>query len=101
MSALPAIVGLAAVTIAIKGAGSLLPEIPAPLRQRLAGLAPALLAALVYVELTGSRGHPEPGAKAVGVGVAVVLAALRAPFAICVIGGALVAAVIRALTGID
>ncbi len=100
MNALPAIAGLAAITIAIKGAGSLLPELPAPLQRRLAGLAPALLAALVYVELAGGRALPAPGAKAAGVGVAVVLAALRAPFAFCVIGGAAVAAVLRALTGI-
>lgn len=100
MNALPAIAGLAAITIAVKGAGSLLPEIPAPLRRRLAGLAPALLAALVYVELAGNRGFPEPGAKAAGVGVAVVLAAIRAPFAVCVIGGAATAGLLRALTGL-
>lgn len=100
MNALPAIVGLAVITIAVKGAGSLLPELPAPLQRRLAGLAPALLAALVYVELSDNRGLPQPGAKAAGVGVAVVLAALRAPFAVCVIGGAAAAALLRALTGL-
>jgi hypothetical protein len=91
------VAALAVITIAVKGAGSLLHRIPDEVARRLAGLAPALLAALVYVELADSkRGLPHPDAKAAGVGAAVVLAAVRAPFAVCVIGGALVAAVLRA-----
>ncbi len=90
------VVGLAAATIVLKGAGALLPELPDWLTHRLAGLAPALLAALIYVELAGPGGVPQLGAKAAGVAAAVVLAVRRAPFALCVIGGAAVAAGLRA-----
>ena len=89
---------LGAITILIKGAGALLPDLPPALGRRLAGLAPALLAALVYVELAGDAATPRPGAKAAGVVAAVVLAARRAPFAVCVIAGAAVAALLRAFT---
>lgn len=92
---------LAAITFLIKGAGSLLPPLPERLTIRLAGLAPALLAALVYVELAGGEAAPQLGAKAAGVGAAVVLAALRSPFAVCVIAGAAVAAALRAFTGLS
>ena len=92
---------LGAVTILIKGAGALLPELPPALARRLAGLAPALLAALVYVELAGGGDGPRPGAKAAGVVAAVALAAVRAPFAVCVVAGAAVAAGLRALTGVQ
>lgn len=98
---LAAIVVLAVITIGLKGAGSLLPELPDGLARRLAGLAPALLAALVYVELADERGIPEPGAKAAGVVAAIVLAAIRAPFALCVVVGAAVAALLRAFTGLE
>ncbi|MEA3075645.1 MAG: hypothetical protein QOF60_553 [Actinomycetota bacterium] len=92
-----AVAALAVITIAIKGAGSLLERIPDEVARRLAGLAPALLAALVYVELADNdNGLPHADAKAAGVGAAVVLAAVKAPFAICVIGGAVVAAGLRA-----
>jgi hypothetical protein len=90
-----AVAVLAVLTIAIKGAGSLLPPLPHRVVRRLAGLAPALLAALVYVELTGDRGVPQLDAKAAGVGVAVVLAALRLPFAVSVVAGAATAALLR------
>lgn len=92
---------LAGITFLIKGAGSLLPPLPEPFTRRLAGLAPALLAALVYVELAGGEAAPQLGAKAAGVGAAVALAAIRAPFAVCVIAGAGVAAALRAFTGIS
>lgn len=98
---LSAILVLAAITIAIKGAGALLPELPPAVARRLAGLAPALLAALVYVELSGGRGFPALDAKALGVVAAVVLAAVRAPFAACVVAGAAVAAALRAFTGLQ
>jgi branched-subunit amino acid transport protein len=89
---------LGTVTVLIKGAGALLSDLPPAVVRRLAGLAPALLAALVYVELAGDGASPEPGAKAAGVGAAVVLAALRAPFAVCVVVGAAVVAALRAFT---
>ena len=92
---------LAVLTFLLKGAAVLLPELPEPLARRLAGLAPALLAALVYVELAGDAPAPQLGAKAAGVAAAVVLAAARAPFAACVIAGAGVAALLRAFTGVQ
>lgn len=92
-----AIVVLAAITFVLKGAGSLLPELPDGVARRLAGLAPALLAALVYVELCDGGAYPALGAKAAGVGAAIALAAVRAPFALCVVAGAAVAAGLRAL----
>ena len=94
------VVVLAAVTFLLKGAGALLPHLPEGLTRRLAGLAPALLAALVYVELAGGEATPQLGAKAAGVAAAIGLAAIRAPFAACVIAGAAVAAALRAFTGV-
>lgn len=91
-----AIVVLAAITFVLKGAGSLIPRLPEGIVRRLAGLAPALLAALVYVELCDGGSFPEPGAKAAGVAAATLLAAIHAPFALCVVAGAGVAAVLRA-----
>ena len=93
-----AVAALAAITIAIKGAAALAGEIPEPLANRLAGLAPALLAALVVTQLSGDNGLPAIDAKAAGVAAALVLAWRRAPFAVCVVAGAAVAAAIRALT---
>jgi hypothetical protein len=90
-----AVLALGVITVLIKGAGSLLPHPPEHLAHRLAGLAPALLAALVWVELTGDDGVPRVDAKTAGVAAAVVLFAVRAPFAVCVVSGAAVAAVIR------
>jgi branched-subunit amino acid transport protein len=91
------VVVLAALTAVLRGAGALLPSIPDELARRLGGLAPALLAALVVTELTGASGMPALDAKAAGVAVAVLLAWRRAPFAVCVIGGAAVAALLRAV----
>ena len=94
------VAALGVITVLLKGAGALLPDLPAPLVRRLGGLAPALLAALVYVELADGASAPRLGAKAAGVAAAVVLAAARAPFAVCVLAGAAVAAALRAFTGI-
>lgn len=94
---LTAAVLLAAVTVLLKGAGALLTRVPDPLARRLQGVAPALLAALVVSELAGD-GTPQVGSKAAGVAAAVVLASLRAPLAACVVAGAGVAAVLRALS---
>ncbi|HEX7166212.1 MAG TPA: AzlD domain-containing protein [Acidimicrobiales bacterium] len=92
-----AAVALAVLTILIKGAGSLLPEVPDALARRLGGVAPALLASLAYVELVDDGGAPVLDEKAAGVAVAVVLAWRRAPFGVCVVAGAVVAAGLRAL----
>ena len=94
-----AVLVLGAVTVLIKGAGALLPHPPEHLAKRLGGLAPALLAALVWVELAGDDGVPDLDAKTAGVAAAVVLYAVRAPFAACVVGGAVVAALLRLVGG--
>jgi branched-subunit amino acid transport protein len=86
---------LAALTFLFKGAGALVRHVPPPVARRLGGLAPALLAALVVTELTGDEGLPRLDAKAAGVAVAAVLAWRRAPFAVCVVAGAAVAACLR------
>jgi branched-subunit amino acid transport protein len=75
----------------------MLPDVPEPVARRTAGLAPALLAALVVTELTSANGVPHVDAKLAGVAAAAVLSWRRAPFAVCVIAGALVAALLRAL----
>ena len=94
-----AVLALGAITVLLKGAGALLPHPPAHLARRLGGLAPALLAALVWVELAGEDGAPGLDAKTAGVAAALVLFVVRAPFAVCVVGGAVVAALLRLLAG--
>lgn len=89
---------VAAGTWALKGAGPQLRHIPDWLERRLGGLAPALLAALVMSQLTTSRSLvPALDAKLAGVGVASVLAVLRAPLIACVLAGAVTAAAARLL----
>jgi branched-subunit amino acid transport protein len=67
-----------------------------PLVERIADFIPvALLAALIAVQVF-SRGHSLAiDARAVGLGIAVVLLVLRAPFLVVVFGAALVAALVR------
>jgi len=67
-----------------------------PLVERVADLIPvALLSALVAVQVF-THGHTLVlDARAVGLGVAVVLLLLRAPFLVVVFGAALVAALVR------
>lgn len=69
-----------------------------PLVERVADLIPvALLSALVAVQVF-SQGHSIVlDARALGLGVAVVLLLLRAPFLVVVFGAAIVAAVARLL----
>ncbi|GAB6984813.1 AzlD domain-containing protein [Nocardioides pyridinolyticus] len=69
-----------------------------PLVERVADLIPvALLSALVAVQVF-SHGHSIVlDARALGLGVAVVLLLLRAPFLVVVFGAAIVAAVTRLL----
>ena len=88
---------LAVATFVLKGAGALVHRVPSALERRLAGLAPALLAALVVVEVANDDGVPEASPKTAGVAVALVLAALRLPFAVSVIAAALAAAGLRLL----
>ena len=95
--ALALVLGLASLSFVMRATGSLLPNLPPAITQRTSGLAPALLAALVAIQLTGSNGLIHVDVKVPAVIVAAVLAALRAPFIVCVIAGALVAAGLRAL----
>jgi branched-subunit amino acid transport protein len=87
--------GLALATFVLRGTGPVLPRIPDALTRRTAGLAPALLAALVMTQLMTGGWHLD--VKAAAVAVAAVLAALRAPLLVSVIAGAAVAAGLRLL----
>ncbi|MDQ6712643.1 MAG: AzlD domain-containing protein [Candidatus Dormibacteraeota bacterium] len=95
--ALALVLGLASLSFVMRAAGPLLPNLLAAVTQRTAGLAPALLAGLVAIQLTGPNGLIHPDVKVPGVLVAALLASLRAPFIVCVVAGALVAALLRAL----
>ena len=95
--ALGLVLGLAGLSFVMRATGPVLGNIPAAVTARTAGLAPALLAALVAVELTGSNGVIHLDVKVPAVVVAGGLAALRVPFILCVVAGALVAALLRAL----
>ena len=67
-----------------------------PLVRRVADLIPvALLSALVAVQVFGDEERLVLDARAVGLGVAVVLLLLRAPFLVVVFGAALAAALLR------
>ena len=81
----------------MRGAGPLLPSIPSAITERTGGLAPALLAALVAIQLTARNGVFHPDIKLAAVVIAAVLATLRVPLLICVFSGAIVAAIARAL----
>jgi branched-subunit amino acid transport protein len=95
--ALALVFGLAGLSFVMRATGSLLPTLPSAVTERTSGLAPALLAALVAIQLTGRNGLIHLDVKLPAVLVAAVLAALRAPFIVCVIAGALVAALLRAV----
>jgi len=94
--ALALVLGLASLSFVMRAIGPVLPNLPAVITERTSGLAPALLAALVAIQLTGSHGLLHLDVKVPAVLVAAALAALRAPFIVCVIAGALVAALLRA-----
>ncbi len=69
-----------------------------PLVERVADLIPvALLSALVAVQVFAHGHDLVLDARAIGLGVAVVLLLLRAPFLVVVFGAALVAALVRLL----
>jgi branched-subunit amino acid transport protein len=95
--ALALVLGLASLSFIMRATGSFLPNLPSAVTARMAGLAPALLAALVAIQLTGSSGLLHLDVKVPAVLVAAVFAALRAPFILCVVAGALVAALLRAV----
>ena len=91
------VLGLASLTYIMRATGALLPNLPSAVTERTGGLAPALLAALVAIQLTGPNGLIHLDVKVPAVLIAAVLAALRAPFIVCVVAGAVVAALLRAV----
>jgi branched-subunit amino acid transport protein len=93
-----AIVAVTLASAAIKAAGPILVggrELPPRVNAVIALLAPALLAALVVTETFGEDGHLVLDERALGVGVAAVALALRAPVLLAVALAALVTAVAR------
>jgi len=73
----------------MRAIGPFLPNIPAAITQRTTGLAPALLAALVSIQLTGPNGILHLDVKVPAVILAALLSALRLPLIVCVVAGAL------------
>ena len=98
MSALwVAIVAVTLASAAIKAAGPILVggrELPPQVNAVITLLAPALLAALVVTETFGDDGHLVLDERALGVGVAAVALALRAPVLLAVALAALVTALV-------
>jgi branched-subunit amino acid transport protein len=93
-----AIVAVTLASAAIKAAGPILigdRELPPRVNAVIALLAPALLAALVVTETFGDDGHLVLDERALGVGVAAVALALRAPMLLAVALAALVTALAR------
>ena len=87
---------------AIKAAGPILAggrELPPRTNGVLALLTPALLAALVVTGTFGEGGQPTIDEKAIGVGVAAIAVALRAPVLLAVVLAALVTALARLFLG--
>jgi branched-subunit amino acid transport protein len=87
-------------TVAIKAAGPILVggrELPARVNDVIALLTPALLAALVVTETFGEDGHLALNERALGVGVAAIAIALRAPVLLAVVLAALATALARLL----
>src|SRR5918994_2201132 len=95
-----AILGVAVASAAIKAVGPVRvggKELPPGAGAVIALLAPALLTALVVTETFGEDGHLVLDARAVGVGVAALALALRAPVLLAVALAALTTALLRAL----
>ncbi len=93
------IVAVALASAAIKAAGPVLVggrELPPRAVAVIALLAPALLSALVITETFGEDGHLVLDERAVGVAVAAVALALRAPMLLAVGLAALTTALVRA-----
>ena len=86
---------LAIVTFALRGAGVAAPRLATTVSKRAAGLAPALLGALVVVNLTNDDGILAFDPRLAGVAAAAILAWRRAPFIACVLTGAIVAGLLR------
>ena len=95
--ALALVLGLAGLSFVMRAIGPFLPNIPAAIMQRTTWLAPALLAALVAIQLTGPNGLLHLDVKVPAVILAALLSALRLPLIVCVVAGALLAALLRAV----
>lgn len=94
-----AIIGVAVASAVIKATGPVLvggKVLPPKASAVIALLAPALLTALVVTETFGEDGHLVLDARAVGVGVAALALAFRAPVLIAIILAALTTALVRA-----
>lgn len=72
-------------------------RLPPAARQVVSLVAPVLLAALIVVELAGPDWQGVDGLQILGVAVAGVMWALRAPLLVAVLVGALATAVLRLL----
>jgi branched-subunit amino acid transport protein len=97
-----AIVTVTLATVAFKAAGSILAgvsEFPPRVNAVMALLTPALLTALVVTGTFGEGGHLELDEKALGVGVAAIAMALRAPVIVAVVLAAVVTALARLFLG--
>jgi branched-subunit amino acid transport protein len=93
-----AIVAVTLANAAIKAAGPILAggrELPPRVNDVIVLLTPALLAALVVTETFGEDGHLVLDERAIGVGVAAVAVALRAPVLLAVVLAALATALAR------
>ena len=93
------IIAVALASAAIKAAGPVLVggrELPPRAVAVIALLAPALLSALVITETFGDDGHLVLDERAVGVAVAAIALALRAPVLVAVALAALTTALVRA-----
>jgi uncharacterized membrane protein len=93
------IIAVALASAAIKAAGPVLVggrELPPRAVAVIALLAPALLSALVITETFGEDGHLVLDERAVGVAVAAIALALRAPMLVAVALAALTTALVRA-----
>jgi uncharacterized membrane protein len=93
------ILAVALASAAIKAAGPVLVggrELPPRAVAVIALLAPALLAALVVTETFGEDGHLVLDERAVGVAVAAVALALRAPMLLAIALAAVTTALVRA-----
>ena len=97
-----AIVAVALANAAFKAAGPILAggrELPPRLNAVMALLTPALLTALVVTGTFGEGGHLALDERALGVGVAAVALALRAPVLVAVVLAAVVTALARLFLG--
>ena len=95
-----AVIVIGVATIAIKSAGPLLAggrELPKPIADVVGLLAPAVLAALVVTQTVGGDEELVIDERVVGLGVAAIAIALRAPILVSVATAAVVTAVLRLL----